>query len=167
MILRDCTALRNEDSVGLAIRRILNRARFVSIRMYSRSPRTDCHLWKVVRHITPPRRLALFLQFRIDLFLRFFLRLVTVPIPGNLIIRQAQCAIHLLDKNIRADLGICCSRIPTVRTEVGSWMPAPTGHRLHKLNPPPRFEARRLDSWMRSIRFWRELYPTEEENQTP
>ena len=37
--------------------------------------------------------------------------------------------------------------------------------RLHKLNPPPKFEVKQLDAWMRHIRFWRELYRTVDEHQ--
>ena len=37
--------------------------------------------------------------------------------------------------------------------------------RLHKLNPPPKFDAKQLDSWFRHMRFWRQLYSTVDESQ--
>ena len=38
-------------------------------------------------------------------------------------------------------------------------------NRSHKLNPPPKFDSRKLDSWFRHMRFWRELYFTVDETQ--
>ena len=37
--------------------------------------------------------------------------------------------------------------------------------RLHKLNPPPKFEAKQLDSWFRHMKFWRQLYSSVDESQ--
>ena len=37
--------------------------------------------------------------------------------------------------------------------------------RLHKLNPPPKFEPKQLDSWFRHMKFWRELYRSVDETQ--
>ena len=49
------------------------------------------------------------------------------------------------------------------------WGNSPTVHnremRLHKLNPPPKFEAKQLDSWFRHMRFWREMYSSVGEMQ--
>ena len=34
----------------------------------------------------------------------------------------------------------------------------PPDAKLHRLNPSPRFDSKQLESWARSMRFWRELY---------
>ena len=37
--------------------------------------------------------------------------------------------------------------------------------RLRKLNPPPKFDSRHLNAWIRDVRYWRELYSTIDELQ--
>ena len=37
------------------------------------------------------------------------------------------------------------------------------GSRLYKLNPPPKFDPKALESWIRQMIFWRQLYSTIED----